>query len=69
MSDTADIRAVVEDRLPDTGLSRTARRTATRQLTTAGARAAEIAALLGVTERTVYRWRAVDRHETQTSST
>jgi DNA-binding CsgD family transcriptional regulator len=59
--DTDDIRAVVHDRLPDTGLSRTARRTATQQLTAAGARAPEIARLLGVHERTVYRYRAADR--------
>ncbi|MCI3271423.1 helix-turn-helix domain-containing protein [Streptomyces cylindrosporus] len=72
-TDADDIRAVVHDRLPDTGLSRTARRTATRQLTAAGAPADEIARLIGVTERTVYRYRAADRrhdtHETQTSST
>lgn len=60
-TDADDIRAVVQDRLPDSGLSRTARRTATRQLTAHGARAAEIARLIGVTERTVYRYRAADR--------
>lgn len=63
-SDADDIASVVHDRLPDSGLSRTARRTATQQLTAAGARAPEIARLLGVTERTVYRWRAADRTTT-----
>lgn len=53
-----DIPPVVENRLPDHGLTITDRRTAARLLTEQGASAAEIAALIGVTERTVYRWRA-----------
>lgn len=53
-----EVRAVVEDRLPDHGLTYTDRITAIRQLTGRGVSAAEIAGLLGVTERTVYRWRA-----------
>ncbi|MGV9756967.1 helix-turn-helix domain-containing protein [Streptomyces tricolor] len=56
--DPHDIAAVVHDRLPDWGLTRTGRRTVTQQLTAQGARAEEIAELIGVTPRTVYRWRA-----------
>ncbi|MFJ4682011.1 helix-turn-helix domain-containing protein [Streptomyces sp. NPDC088789] len=56
-----DIAAVVHDRLPDWGLTPHGRRTATRQLTAAGVPAEGIAALLGVSERTVCRWRAEDR--------
>ncbi|MEU9333176.1 helix-turn-helix domain-containing protein [Streptomyces sp. NPDC048290] len=59
-----DIAAVVHDRLPDWGLTPAARRTATRQLTTRGVGAEEIAGLLGVTPRTVWRWRAEDRKAT-----
>ncbi|MEH0650692.1 helix-turn-helix domain containing protein [Streptomyces scabiei] len=57
----SDIDAVVHNRLPDWGLTRTGRRTATRQLTAQNATAEQIADLLGVTPRTVYRWRALDR--------
>lgn len=53
-----DIPPVVEDRLPDHGLTFSDRRTAATQLASQGAHASEIAALLGVTERTVYRWQA-----------
>jgi hypothetical protein len=56
-----DIPPVVEDRLPDHGLTHTDRRTAARQLTAAGVHPREIASLLGVTERTVWRWKAADR--------
>ena len=52
------IPPVVEDRLPDHGLTITDRRTAAQQLGERGVHASEIAALLGVTERTVYRWQA-----------
>ncbi|MES9522420.1 helix-turn-helix domain-containing protein [Streptomyces capoamus] len=56
-----DIPPVVEDRLPDHGLTITDRRTAARQLTARGATPEEIAELIGVTPRTIYRWRAQDR--------
>ncbi|MGK9463964.1 helix-turn-helix domain-containing protein [Streptomyces sp. G6] len=55
------IPPVVEDRLPDHGLTYTDRRTAARQLLDAGVHPAEIAQLIGVTERTVYRWKAESR--------
>ena len=48
------IPPVVEDRLPDHGLTRTA----AQLLATQGVHPSEIAHLLGVTERTVYRWQA-----------
>ncbi|GAA2199852.1 MULTISPECIES: helix-turn-helix domain-containing protein [Streptomyces] len=56
-----DIRPVVEDRLPDHGLTFTDRRTAARELAARGVHPAEIAELIGVTERTVYRWQAQAR--------
>lgn len=59
-----DIPPVVEDRLPDHGLSFTDRRTAARLLGAQGVHASEVAALLGVTERTVYRWQAAHRAPT-----
>lgn len=52
------IPPVVEDRLPDHGLTRTDRRTAARLLAAQDVHPSEIAHLLGVTERTVYRWQA-----------
>ena len=56
-----DIPPVVENRLPDHGLTYTDRRTAAQQLATRGAHPSEIAALIGVTERTIYRWQAQAR--------
>jgi transposase-like protein len=53
-----DVLAVVDDRLPDWGLTRTERLTAAHELKNRGVHPAETARLLGVTERTVYRWRA-----------
>lgn len=55
------IPPVVEDRLPDHSLTRTDRRTAARLLGQRGVHPSQIAALIGVTERTVYRWQAEDR--------
>lgn len=55
------IPPVVDHRLPDHGLTFTDRRTAARQLTQRGVHASEIAALIGVTERTIYRWKAATR--------
>ena len=54
------IPPVVEDRLPDWGLTRTDRLTAARLLAAQNVHPSEIADLIGVTERTVYRWRAAD---------
>ncbi|MGR6538856.1 helix-turn-helix domain-containing protein [Streptomyces rochei] len=56
--DEQDIEFVVHDRLPDWGLTRRSRRIAAQQLTERDASAEEIAELIGVTPRTVYRWRA-----------
>lgn len=54
----ADIAAVVHDRLPDWDLTPASRRTAAQQLAAQGVHPAEIARLLGVSVRTVYRWQA-----------
>lgn len=58
--DHQDIDFVVEDRLPDWGLTRRSRRIAAQQLDKRGASVDEVAQLLGVTPRTVWRWRAED---------
>jgi hypothetical protein len=58
LTDPDTIPPVVEDRLPDHGLTFTDRRTAAAQLVEAGVHASEIAQLIGVSERTVYRWKA-----------
>lgn len=55
------IPPVVDHRLPDHGLTITDRRTAARQLADRGVHPAEIADLIGVAERTVYRWQAERR--------
>lgn len=56
-----EIAFVVEDRLPDWGLTRLGRRVAARQLAERDASVEEVAGLIGVDPRTVYRWRAEDR--------
>jgi hypothetical protein len=58
LSEPDTIPPVVQDRLPDHGLTFTDRRTAARQLSERNVPVEEIAALIGVTPRTVYRWRA-----------
>lgn len=55
------IPPVVEDRLPDHGLTITDRRTAAALLGERGVHASQVADLIGVTERTVYRWQAERR--------
>ncbi|CAM5391253.1 helix-turn-helix domain-containing protein [Streptomyces sp. NPDC059459] len=57
-ADEQDIEFVVRDRLPDWGLTRRSRRIAAQQLTERDVSVEEIAELIGVTPRTVYRWRA-----------
>lgn len=52
------IPPVVDNRLPDHGLTRTDRRTAARLLVAQNVHPSQIAHLIGVTERTVYRWQA-----------
>lgn len=56
--DEDDIEFVVRDRLPDWGLTRRGRRIAAQRLTERDASVEEIAGLIGVAPRTVYRWRA-----------
>lgn len=60
-ADDYDIELVVHDRLPDWGLTRLGRRIAARQLAARNAPVEEVAELIGVDTRTVYRWRAEDR--------
>lgn len=57
-ADDYDIELVVRDRLPDWGLTRLGRRIVARQLSERNATPEEIAELIGVTPRTVYRWRS-----------
>jgi transposase-like protein len=56
-----DIASVVEHRLPDHGLTRLGRRIAARQLLDKNVPVNEIAQLIGVDPRTVYRWRREER--------
>ncbi|WP_306317289.1 MULTISPECIES: helix-turn-helix domain-containing protein [unclassified Streptomyces] len=57
-TDQYDIGLVVDDRLPDWGLTRLGRQSAARQLAAHNVPVAEIAELVGVSERTVWRWAA-----------
>lgn len=59
--DDTDISFVVHDRLPDHGLTRAGRRIAARQLAERNVPVDEVAGLVGVDPRTVYRWRREDR--------
>lgn len=61
ITDPDTIPPVVEDRLPDHGLTYRDRRTAARLLTEQGAPVEEIAALIGVTPRTIWRWKAAQQ--------
>lgn len=63
-ADNHEIASVVEDRLPDWGLTRLSQRIASRQLAERDAPVEEVAELIGVAPRTVYRWRAEDRSTT-----
>lgn len=60
-ADHDDIAFVVEDRLPDHGLTRLGRRIAARQLSERDAPVDVVAELIGVDRRTIYRWRAEER--------
>ncbi|MFC9891512.1 helix-turn-helix domain-containing protein [Streptomyces pilosus] len=57
-----DIDFVVQERLPDHGLTRASRRIAARQLAERNASVEEVAGLIGVDPRTVWRWRREDRN-------
>lgn len=59
--DRDDVAFVVEDRLPDHGLTRLGRRIAARRLAERDVPVDEVADLIGVDPRTVYRWRAEER--------
>jgi hypothetical protein len=59
--DEMDIEFVVHHRLPDHGLTRASRRIAARQLAERSVPVDEVAELLGVDPRTVYRWRREER--------
>ena len=63
--DDLDIEFVVQERIPDHGLTWASRRIAARQLTERNATVDEVAELLGVDPRTVYRWRREDRQTSQ----
>ena len=60
-ADEDEIAFVVEARLPDHGLTRLGRRIAARRLAERDASVDEVAELIGVDTRTVYRWRAEER--------
>jgi hypothetical protein len=60
-ADEEEVAVVVEDRLPDWGLTRLGRRIAARQLAERNVPVEEVADLIGVNPRTVYRWRAQDQ--------
>ena len=60
-ADDMDIEFVVQDRLPDHGLTRLGRRIAARELLDRNASVDVVAGLIGVDPRTVYRWRREDR--------
>lgn len=53
-----DIQTVIQQQRPTPGLTRLERVLVAQGLTNHGLPAAEIARILGVTPRTVYRWRA-----------
>jgi len=59
--DEDDIDFVVHDRLPDHGLTRASRRIAARRLADRDVSVDEVAGLIGVDPRTVYRWRREDQ--------
>lgn len=58
VADDHDVQALIREQRPTTGLTRLERVLVAQGLTTHGLPATEIARILGVTERTVYRWRA-----------
>ena len=60
-ADDYDIELVVSERLPDWGLTRLGRRIAARQLAERDASVEEVAGLIGVDPRTVWRWRREER--------
>lgn len=61
VADEHDVQTVIREQRPTPGLTRLERVLAAQGLTEHGLPAAEVARILGVTERTVYRWRATTR--------
>lgn len=59
-ADDTDVALIVAEQRPSPGLTRLERIKVARGLTAHGLPASEIARILAVTERTVYRWRAAD---------
>jgi hypothetical protein len=57
-ADDHDVATIIRDARPAPGLTRLERVMVARGLTDHGLPASEIARIVGVTERTVYRWRA-----------
>lgn len=58
VADDHDIATVIREQRPDVGLTRLERVKVGQGLSDLGLPATEVARILGVTERTVYRWRA-----------
>lgn len=56
--DLADVEAIVSDPRPTDGLTRPERLLIAQGLTARAVPAGEIARIVGVTERSVYRWRS-----------
>jgi hypothetical protein len=61
VADEFDVEVVVEQARPVEGLTRLERVMVGRGLSRRGMPAAEVARIVGVDPRTVYRWRAEDR--------
>ncbi|MET8080068.1 helix-turn-helix domain-containing protein [Streptomyces sp. NPDC005303] len=57
-ADDSDVQMLIAEQRPAQGLTRLERVMVGRGLSAHGLPAAEVARILGVTERTVYRWRS-----------
>jgi DNA-directed RNA polymerase specialized sigma24 family protein len=67
VADDTDVAAIIREQRPAPGLTRLERVLVARGLTAHGLPAEEIARILGVTPRTVYRWRSKARTDPQTA--
>jgi DNA-directed RNA polymerase specialized sigma24 family protein len=61
VADDTDVQLIIAAQRPSPGLTRLERIKVAIGFTENGLPASEIAQILGVTERTVYRWRSEDR--------